>query len=380
MSKRIVMWLPGLAEHGGIARHNRSLCKAVASYARARDVSVDVVSLRDPDKFFDPTFLTQPLVGCAAGTVRFGLAALASLRPGFDLLVVGVVDFGPLVPFARIRRPGASILTITHGIEVWNPLSLQMRIALAQASSVMSVSAYTADAVARQHGVERSRIHVVPPPLDPGFLAAAEGNEVREAPRRGLRLLSISRLNEIDAPKGVDRVIEALPLVRSRVPDVDYTVIGTGDDRDRLERLAESVGVQDITHFAGAVSDSELHEYLSDADLFVLPSAKEGFGIVFLEAAVHEMAVIGGNHGGIPEVVINGETGVLVKATDLQSLAHAIVELLLDDGRRIAMGRNGARRARESYSYERFEQRIANALDGLLESASTRTQAAGIAP
>jgi len=362
------MWLPGLAEHGGIARHNRSLCKAVCAYAREHGASVDVVSLRDADGFFDPEFLMRPLVGCEKRSLRFGLAALSSLRAGFDLLVVGVVDFGPLVPLARVRSPSAPILTITHGIEVWKPLPIQMRVALTQATSVMSVSAYTADAVARRHGVKRSRITVIPPPLDPGFLSAAKESSTEPPAAPASRLLSISRLNSIDAPKGVDRVIEALPIVRMRIPDVDYTVIGTGDDRIRLEGLASRLDVADMTHFVGAVTDAELHSYLRGTELFVLPSAKEGFGIVFLEAAAHGKAVIGGNHGGTPEVVLDEETGVLLDATDVPRLAEAISELLLDERRRDELGRSGERRVRESYSYERFEERVGVALDGLLRN------------
>lgn len=366
MTKRIAMWLPGLTEHGGIARHNRSFCKAVAAYAQDHDTAVDVVSLRDPDGYFNAEFLTKPLVGAEAHSARFGLAALASLRPRFDLLVVGVVDFGPLVPLARLRRPAASILTITHGIEVWRPLPKRLRIALTQATAVMSVSAYTADVVAASHGVERTRIQVIPPPLDPGFLAASRGPHTNGNAASSSRLLSISRLNEIDAPKGVERVIEALPLVRAQVPDVDYTVIGTGDDRGRLEGLATRLGVADITSFKGAVSEEDLHSHLRNTELFVLPSAKEGFGIVFLEAAVHEKAVVGGSHGGTPEVVLDGDTGVLVDAGDVPRLADTLSELLLDDPRRAEMGRSGARRVRENYSYERFEQRIAALLDPLL--------------
>ena len=169
---RIVMWLPGLSEHGGISRHNRTFCKVVSNYARAHGASVEIVSLRDPANYFDLAFLTGPVVGCEGRSRRFGRAALASLRAGFDLLVVGVVDFGPLVPVARLRCPTSPILTITHGIEVWKPLSRQTRIALSQATAVISVSAFTANEVAQRHGVRRSRIHVIPPPLDPSFLEA----------------------------------------------------------------------------------------------------------------------------------------------------------------------------------------------------------------
>ncbi len=364
--KRIVMWLPGLSEHGGIARHNRTFCKAVAQYAHRHNVTVDVVSLTDPSGYFDPDFLTHPLTGCEGKSIKFGLCALRSLLRGFDLLVVGVVDFGPLVPAARLRNPQGRILTITHGIEVWKPLSRGMGFALSQASAVSAVSNYTAEQVTHLHGVKRDRIHLVPPPLDPHFLemATQTANSTEEPPRS--RMLSISRLNKIDAPKGVERVIEALPALRARVPDLNYIVIGTGDDRPRIEGLAAQLGVDDITRFLGAVDDAELHQYLSGTDLFVLPSAKEGFGIVFLEAALYEKAVIAGNHGGSPEVVLDQSTGILVQASDVQGLVDAAAELLLDDSRRAELGRNGAERVRSEYTYDRFAERTTLALDALL--------------
>ena len=369
------MWLPGLSEHGGIARHNRSFCKAVSEYAREHDASVEVVSLRDPDRYFDPSFLTQPVVGCEGRSRRFGLAALSSLAAGFDLLVVGVADFGPLVPAARLRCPSAPILTIVHGIEVWKSLSPLTRTALTQVTAIVAVSDYTAAAVTERHGVEASRIHVIPPPLEPGFLQGA-GSDTNVPVAS--RLLSISRLNRIDAPKGVERVIEALPTVRARIPDVDYVVVGEGDDRDRLQDLAKRLGVDELTTFKGAVSDAELHSYLRATDLFVLPSAKEGFGIVFLEAGAYEKAVVGGNHGGTPEVVLDGVTGALVDATDVPGLAGAISELLLDDERRAEMGRRAAERVRDCYGYELFQERVGGVLEQLLDHASAGRRALSI--
>jgi glycosyltransferase involved in cell wall biosynthesis len=363
--KHIVMWLPGLAEHGGIPRHNRTLSKVVSEYARERDALVTIVSLRDEAGFFDPAYLTRPVVGCEGKSARFGLECMASLRRGFDLLVVGVVDFGPMVPAARLRSPNSSILTITHGIEVWKPLPRRMRVALTQASAVISVSQFTAEFVARQHGVERSRIHVIPPSMDPDFLAMVAGARKRREPS-GSKLLSISRLNEIDAPKGVQRVIEALPAIRRDVPDVRYTVIGTGDDRPRLESLAGELNVDDLCDFKGAVTDAELHADLGETDLFVLPSAKEGFGIVFLEAAAHERAVVGGNAGGTPEVVVDGVTGLLVDPADAGTLGSAVAELLPDERRRREMGLAGARRVRDSYGYEAFAERTTDLLHELI--------------
>jgi phosphatidyl-myo-inositol dimannoside synthase len=364
--KRIVMWLPGLAEHGGIPRHNRNFSKAVSEYANAHDAVVTIVSLRDPEGFYDPSYMTRPLIGCEGKTVRFGLECMRSIGRAYDLLVVGVVDFGPMVPVARLRSPRASILTITHGIEVWKALPWRMRVALTEASAVISVSRYTSDFVAERHGVDRGRIQVIPPSMDPEFLAkAAAPAEPRVS--SGSKLLSISRLNEIDAPKGVERVIESLPTIRRLIPAVEYTVIGTGDDRARLESLAGELGVEDICDFKGAVSDVELHADLEESDLFVLPSAKEGFGIVFLEAGAHRRAVVGADAGATPEVVIDGVTGLLVDPGDVGALAQAVIELLPDQERRDEMGREGERQVRDRYGYGSVSRRTKDLLRELIE-------------
>jgi phosphatidylinositol alpha-1,6-mannosyltransferase len=360
------MWLPGLSEHGGIPRHNRNFSKAVSEYAREHEAVVEIVSLRDPQGFYDPSYMTRPLIGCEGKSVRFGLECMRSLGRGFDLLVVGVVDFGPMVPVARMRSPRSPILTITHGIEVWKALPRRMRVALTQASAVISVSRYTADFVAGRHGVDRKRIRVIPPSMDPDFLARASVRAERRASSEST-LLSISRLNKIDAPKGVQRVIESLPSIRRKIPEVRYRIVGTGDDRTRLESLADRLGVEDLCDFKGAVSDDELHADLEQSDLFVLPSSKEGFGIVFLEAGAHRRAVIGADAGGTPEVVVDGVTGLLVDPVDVQSLARAVTDLLPDESRRNEMGLEGERRVRDCYGYEAVSRRTKDLLEELMQ-------------
>jgi len=368
-SRRIVMLLSGLSAHGGIQRHNRTLSKVVTEYAARENARLDVYALHDPDGWLDARYLDRPLRGYASSRTGFTAAALMSLyNPSHpcNLVIVGHVDFMPLIWPLRKMRPHSPILCFAYGTEVWTPLPIVERLALRSATRVSTISQYTADQLVRRQGIPRSVIDVVPIPLDPDFLADVAAWRANKTAGKRAALLSISRLSLADTYKGIDRVIEALPGVRAQVPTVNYTVIGDGDDRTRLVQLAREHGVADIVNFIGRVSDSELHAYLSEMDVFVLPSLKEGFGIVFLEAMAYSKPVIAGNHGGSPEVVVDGVTGLLVHNGDHDALVQALVSLLLSPLLRQALGDAGYTRLTSVYGYETFHHTIIRALDDLL--------------
>ena len=107
--------------------------------------------------------------------------------------------------------------------------------------------------------------------------------------------MTVSRLASSERYKGHDRVIRSLPRVLLKHPETIYLIVGDGDDRPRLEALASEFGVRDKVRFAGLVAGEELPDYFRLADVFVMPSTGEGFGIVFLEAMACGIDVIGGN-------------------------------------------------------------------------------------
>ncbi len=119
--------------------------------------------------------------------------------------------------------------------------------------------------------------------------------------------------------KGVDTVIRALPRILAAVPDARYVVVGDGEIRANLARLADEVGVSESLTFTGEVSDAELAELYRACDVFVLPSrgqqrvgvvGGEGFGRVYVEAALAGKPVVGSRSGGATEAVLQREDGV----------------------------------------------------------------------
>src|SRR5262249_51358396 len=139
------------------------------------------------------------------------------------------------------------------------------------------------------------------------------------------------------AYKGFDVVIGALPKVLEAVPNLRYVIVGDGDDKENLKRLAVQMGVGDKVDFAGEVSDDELAAYYRACDVFVLPSRTvqrngywegEGFGRVYVEAALAAKPVVGSRDGGAAEAVLHGTTGLLVDPTSASEVSDALLTFL----------------------------------------------------
>lgn len=356
--------LPGLAEHGGIQRHNRTLCRALSSYVTERGGQLDVVALQDPDGFFDPAFLTQPVRGGGGNRYRFAVHAGLALAQPCDLLILGVVDFAVFLALPYCLRRKQPVLTVTHGVEVWKRLPLHQRPALRRADRVFAVSHDTMRRLVTTQGVPAEKVVVVPTPIDPAFVVAAGQAEV--SPKYVSELLTVSRMSVHDYNKRIDQVISCLPELQQDFGLLRYVIVGAGDDQARLAQLASSLGVGGSVRFTGHVTDDELHSYLSSTEIFVLPSAKEGFGIVFLEAMAHGRPVVGGNAGGTPEVVLQGVTGLLVDPSEREQLLVALRRLLGDREYREQLGATAQTLLHSRFTYEYFRIEVEGLVDSML--------------
>jgi phosphatidylinositol alpha-1,6-mannosyltransferase len=271
------------------------------------------------------------------------LTAAASYRPDVILAGHAISSLGAI---SLRRLLGIPLVTYVHADE------LRMRggfvpAALRRADSIVAVSRYTRDMVIAR-GVDPDRVKVIHPGVD---LPVAVEREPDERPT----LLTIAMLHF--RYKGHDVLLRAMPLIRSRIPDVRWVVVGDGGFRATLESGVRSYGLEGTVVVRGRVSDDERDAWLRRASLFCLPSripadgfGGEGFGIAYMEAAAHGMATIGGNVAGARDAVIDGETGLLVDPEDRLDLAAAVTELLGDRERAATMGAAGRRYA-EAHSY-----------------------------
>jgi glycogen(starch) synthase len=145
--------------------------------------------------------------------------------------------------------------------------------------------------------------------------------------------------------KGFDTMLRAFALLKAKGSSARLLVAGGGPERSKLEQLADELQLKESIQFRGVLSEEEVFATFNEATLFIVPSLIESFGLVILEAMQMKRPVIASRIEGIPEVVADGETALLVPAQDPPSLAHAIETLLKEPKRAIQMGLNGYKRA-----------------------------------
>jgi len=217
-----------------------------------------------------------------------------------------------------------------HGIEAWEELSMLHRRSLEAAALVTSVSRYTRRRLLAWVGLNPAHTKVLPNAVSSRFRPGPKlpGLLDRYGAREQKVLLTVSRLASSERYKGQDRVIRVLPRVLAHHPQTIYLIVGDGDDRSRLEMLAKEVGVYEHVRFVGFVAADDLPEHYRLADVFVMPSTGEGFGIAFLEAMACGVRVIGGNKDGSLDPLGDGRLGVAVDPEDPDALASAICTAL----------------------------------------------------
>lgn len=349
---------------GGIQRIGRHTAAVLASLAQEKDQRCLLLSLNDPPgrhqlQVGDLTFTIQ---GFGRRKPRFVLSVLEmALRT--RLVYIAHPNLAPLGLIVRLLRPSTRYWVAAYGIDVWKPLPQFRRLGLRLAYGLTALSQFTGEKMAVAQKLNPGKVTVLPPALDPGFLTN-DGPVTCPKPSlpSGKLLLTVTRLAASEHYKGMETVIQALPTLLGVVPDTYYVIVGDGDDRLRLENLAKEMGVAGHVLFPGIKVGDELASYYDACDIFVMPSREEGFGVVFLEAMAFGKPVVAGNHGGTPEVVMDGVTGFLVEYGDLDALAGRLIRLLQDEELRRRMGEAGRQRVEGNYTFDHFRQKLVQLL------------------
>jgi len=181
-------------------------------------------------------------------------------------------------------------------------------------------------------------------------------------------ILTVGRLVE---KKGIKYLIMAMKDVAKKLPDARLVIAGDGPERANLETLAKNLGIENSIIFAGRLENKYLPEYYAAADLFVGPSIvtesgdTEGLGIVFLEALASGTCVIGSNVGGIPDIIQNNRTGLLVKEKNPKELSNAIIKLLSNHKLRERLAQNGQKRIKQIYSWKIVAQKFSQLVEDI---------------
>ncbi len=192
--------------------------------------------------------------------------------------------------------------------------------------------------------------------------------------RRGLGLPPgvpvVGSVGRFVAYKGYEYLLEAARLVQQKIPEARWILVGDGELRGALEAQCRRLGLEKAVRFAGW--QERVAEHLALFDLFVLPSLGEHFGRVLLEAMAMAKAVVATNAGGVPEIVRDGETGLLVPPADPEAMAAAVVTLIQDRALASRLGAAGRRRVESEFSLGRHVEAVEAVYASLLDATGDR--------
>jgi phosphatidylinositol alpha-1,6-mannosyltransferase len=182
--------------------------------------------------------------------------------------------------------------------------------------------------------------------------------------RTGHSVLFVGRLVR---RKGADDLIDAFRSISESFPDARLEIVGDGPERKRLERLVADFGLGGRIEFFGSLKGHALYDRYQLCDVVAMPSKRlrddvEGFGTVFLEAGIFGKPSVGTFSGGIPESIVDGETGILVREGDATQLGTALKSLLSDPELRLRMGRKARERVLKEFTWQQSAARLEEGL------------------
>ena len=346
---------------GGVPVFNQNLLRALSKVYHGRIIALsinDVLKENNSRYYFE---------GCSRGKVKFVFKTLlTSIINKPDFIICGHVNISPLCLLIK-KGLGIPYITVTHGIDAWDVKSIKKRKGLTSSDIIVSVSNYTKVRIKEQLGLKEDKFFILPNAVDgvnfkpkpkPGYLIKRYGVEDRVV------LLTVCRLDKSEAYKGYDKIIEALPKIIKKIPNLVYLIGGKGNDAPRIKRLIKGRGLDDYVKLIGLIPEKELVDHYNLCDIFVMPSKGEGFGIVFLEALACGKPVICGNKDGSVDAVLNGKLGILVDPDNIDQIAEAIINVLQGNVPDNLIDPEYLRKiVLEHYGFDKFTKRVKDLLN-----------------
>ena len=338
---------------GGIAQFNRDLLDVLDTSPSVGPVDT-VCYTRYPPR--GPTTRRHVRIEVATSSrARFVWRAWRRARATgpLDLVLCGHLHLAP-VAWLAARAAGCPFWLILHGIEAW-PRPRRLRaLSVQRARGLVAVSRYTRGRALEWWLGPPESVRVISDTVDPRFTPGAADPAV--AQRLGLAgrevLLTVGRLSASERYKGHDRVIDALPALRSRHPTLIYAIAGDGNDRERIERRARRSGVAEHVRLLGQVDAADLPALYRLARAFAMPSTGEGFGITFLEAMACGVPVVGLGVDGSRDPLQDGNLGIVADPARLDEALHEALASEAPRGEALAL------RVKALFGRDAFRQRV----------------------
>jgi len=359
----LFLYLNAFSAVGGIQKFNKNLVRAL------EELVFDTVcySLHDLKTDFPKTTTRTKFFSATGNKVKFIINSLKYSTTTDTILIAHINLTFPLALLIKVFLPKKKIILITHGIEIWQNLSWSKKIGLKACNEIVTVSNYTRQQIINKHKITPSRIKILHNTIDEDFKPyEKDGKPIDLLQKYHLTgvekiILTVCRLNSTEKNKGYDKVIEMLPRIIKTNPSVKYILVGKGDinEINRIKSLITSLGLDDYVILTGYVSEDDLPKYYALCDVFIMPSEKEGFGIVFLEALVSGKLVIGGNRDGSVDALLNGRLGTLINPRSADEIYSSLLsKITMNDEEIKKISPEIKRITQENFGFSNFKKNI----------------------
>ena len=337
--KVILFTLQTFSTTGGIQKMTRILSYSLNRLALRNNWDFKLWSVYDAPEDLMPQYLSpENFRGFKVDRKKFLLEAIFK-RGKTDLIILTHINLAVIGLLIKLINPKTKVWLIAHGIEVWRPLSLIQKSFLKRCDKVICVSKFTRQQMISKQLTDADKYVVLNNVVDPfmklpvKFLKPAHLLKRYDISINAPVIFTLTRLASSEQYKGHDQVIRAVSHLKIKFPDIKYILAGQYDLKEklRIEQLVSEFKVQDHVIITGFIAEHELADHFLIAELFVLPSKKEGFGTVFIEALACGLPVICGNVDGSIDAICNGELGKAINPDNLSELECTLIDCLEAD-------------------------------------------------
>lgn len=331
---------------GGIEKVCRTICRGLYDLEEEGTIEAKVYSMYDNNNDRDSRYLKkQQYKGFQGHRKRFVVNAFLS-GISADVVILSHVHLLSIAYLIKRLRPNTKVYLIAHGIEIWKKFPEPKLKALKRLDKIICVSQFTADKILKTHGIAGEKLEILNNCLDPFYYFPDDFSKPKALLKRynlteeNAILISLSRLSSSEKYKGYDRTIAILPELVKKHPNVVYLLAGKYDEDEkvRIDNLIKKYDIANHIRLIGFVDEAEVSDHFLLSDIFVMPSKKEGFGIVFIEAMASGLYAVAGNKDGSVDALKNGQLGELIDPDDSNQILTTLCKLLEhlpDDNERI---------------------------------------------
>lgn len=354
----------------GIEKVCRVMGRALYEHGLETSTDVQIMSMHDDAQAAagNKYFPAEIFFGFGSAKAKFILAAVEA---GSKSSIVLLSHINLLIVAWLIKKisPGTKVILQAHGIEIWYTLPPRRTAMLKACDTIASVSRFTCEKVVSMHNIPAEKCTVLNNCIDPYLKDVKKirpDNELRKRygfDKDNILLFTLTRLSLRDRYKGYEHVLSAMSLLIKEEPRIRYLIAGRYEATEKsfINDKIETLGLAGKVILTGFVPDEELPAHFLAADVYVMPSIKEGFGIVFVEAMFYGLSVIAGNADGSADALLNGKLGLLIDPENPEAIAEAIRKILNESGKY----KPDNALLMSHFSYEAYKRKLATVLNKL---------------